>query len=169
MVVARDQAVLRYALAQGWDIVAESEQVCQAHSVDKATTLLGQQGFEVVLCVAGDIPLIQAEDVDFLLRMELASPQAVLVPSRDGVGTNVLLRVPPRAIRARFGIGSLALHKKEADSTGVRLVVVQNTRMALDLDEAADLQCLWELDQSTSTSQLIREMGLMQRLAEPGA
>ncbi len=169
VVVARDRAVLRYAIAQGWDIIAESEQVSQACSVDRATDLLGQQGFEAVLCVAGDIPLLQAEDVDCLLRMELASPQAVLVPSRDGRGTNGLLRVPPSAIRARFGAGSLVLHKKEADSTGVRLVVVQNSRMALDLDEAADLLCLWELDRSTSTSQLISEMGLIQRLEERGA
>ena len=164
VVVAHDEAVLQYALQQGWDIIAETEQVSHSDSVDRAAGSLGQQGFEVVLCLAADTPLLRAEDVDCLLRMKLVSPQAVLVPSRDRRGTNALLRVPPRAIPARFGNNSLVLHKREAESAGARVAMVENPRMALDLDNVADLLYFCELDRRTSTSRLIREMGVMKRM-----
>lgn len=165
VVVARDPAVIQYAKQQGWEVIPESEQVSQGHSVDRASFLLQKRGAEVVLSVPGDIPLLQARDVDSLLRQPLAGPGAVLVPSRDGKGTNALLRMPPTVFPSRFGKNSFLLHRTAADAAAVALAVVENPRMALDLDEAADLVYIVKWNPGSSTSKMINEMGLLQRLA----
>lgn len=168
VLVGHDPAILRYGLRQGWGVIHESEQVSQGHSVDRASSLLRQQGAEVVLCVPGDTPLLQASDVDLLLNRRIPSPGALLVPSRDRSGTNALLRIPPDAFPSRFGKNSLRLHKREADSAGVTFEVIDNSRMALDLDEVADLVYFVELHQNhqeTLTFKAMKEMGLVQRLA----
>jgi 2-phospho-L-lactate/phosphoenolpyruvate guanylyltransferase len=166
VVVAHDPSVIQYALEQSWEVVREREQISESHSVDQASSWLQRQGATVVLRLPGDIPLLQAEDLDLLLKIELPSGSALLVPSRDGLGTNALLRTLPAAFPSRFGRNSFRLHQEEAQRAGVTMRVIENPRIALDLDEVSDLALFWEQGQETSTTQLIQKMGLVERLLQ---
>jgi 2-phospho-L-lactate/phosphoenolpyruvate guanylyltransferase len=166
VLVAHDPSVISYALGQGWDVLREREQLSESHSVDRASSWLGQQGATAVLRLPGDIPLLQAGDVDLLLSTGVASRSALLVPSRDGLGTNALLRTPPNAFPSRFGRNSFVLHQKEARRAGVSLRVIQNPRIALDLDELSDLVHFWGQGQGTFTRDLMGKLDLMERLLE---
>jgi len=64
------------------------------------------KAFEALLRLPIDIPLATARDIDALFANMQDAPATVIVPSRDGTGTNALLRSPPTLFRSHFGPGS---------------------------------------------------------------
>ena len=62
---------------------------------------------ETVCTVLSDIPLVTAEDIDAVFAAMPAGRGAVLVPSRDFSGTNIICRSPADAVPTRFGRMSL--------------------------------------------------------------
>jgi 2-phospho-L-lactate guanylyltransferase len=99
------------------------------------------EGFERVLLVPGDTPLLDPEEVGSLL----AAPRAVsIVPDRHGTGTNALVLSPPDAIAPSFGPGSLKRHVEAAGAAGVSSPVVEIPTLMLDVDTAADLSALMD-------------------------
>jgi 2-phospho-L-lactate guanylyltransferase len=104
-----------------------------------------------VLRLPADLPLAQAPDIDQLLSIELRAPAALVVPSRDGSGTNALARTPPDLFPSHFGLDSFAIHKREAERAGAQFVVVANERLALDIDDPSDVEAFLELGAGTRT------------------
>src|SRR6185369_4566169 len=123
------------ARSLNWDVLIEETQVSESASVDWASRILSEQGFDVVMRLPADLPLVRASDIDQLLAIDLDAPGALLVPSREGTGTNAIIRTPPTLFPSRFGPNSLALHKEEAARVGVVCRVVNNEGIALDIDE----------------------------------
>lgn len=152
VVVSSCPPILSYAERNHWRVIPESRQISESHSVDRSCQLLRQSGVTTVLRIPGDIPLLQGQDLDRLLSCELKPPSAILVPSRDGTGTNALLRNPPDAFPSHFGENSLALHQQEAKRHGVELKILHIPRISFDLDELDDLLSFRELDQDTYTA-----------------
>jgi len=143
-----------YALEMGFDVLFEDSQLSESASVDWASRILAGRGFDSVLRLPGDIPLLRTEDVESLLAAEVPSPGALMVPSFDGTGTNALMRTPPELFPSRFGPNSLALHKQEASDAGAACILVNNPRIALDIDEPADLHMFLALGQGTGTYEI---------------
>ena len=166
VVVARDPEVAAYAVGNGWEVFRESGQDSESRSVDWASKRLEEQGAEAVLRLPADIPLVQARDLDALLERAARGPSAVLVPSRDGLGTNALLRSPPLVFPSKFGTDSLQQHLREARLRGLRVEVRSMPRLALDLDRTSDLVQFWKLGQGTVTHALLQSLGVGERLAE---
>lgn len=152
VVVSSCPPILSYAERNHWRVIPESRQISESHSVDRSCQLLRQSGVTTVLRIPGDIPLLQGQDLDRLLSCELKPPSAILVPSRDGTGTNALLRNPPDAFPSHFGENSLALHQQEAKRHGVELKILHIPRISFDLDELDDILSFRELDQDTYTA-----------------
>ena len=148
----------------GWEVLVEEAQASESASVDWASRILAERGVEAVLRLPADLRLLRAADVDALLAIEVNAPAAILVPSREGTGTNAILRTPPAMFPSRFGPNSLALHRAEAARVGVECLIVRNERIALDIDEPADLQALIELGHGTAAYTALKEMHLMNRL-----
>ena len=148
----------------GWDVLIEESQTSESASVDWASRILSERGFDTVMRLPADLPLVRAEDIDELLSIELDSPGALLVPSREGTGTNAIVRTPPALFPSRFGPNSLALHKQEAARVGVECVIVNNARIALDIDESADVELLMEERGAMRALAALREMNVFERL-----
>ncbi len=165
VLISSDPEILGYAGAHGWEAIEEKAQVSESQSVDHASTILKEEGVGVVLRIPLDVPLIRSQDVDQLLGADAESPNALLVPSRDGQGTNALLRCPPDAFPSRFGPGSLAHHRREAARAGVSLTIVENVRVALDLDEVVDLNDFRSLGANTATGRYLAENRILARKA----
>src|SRR5262249_27153929 len=140
----------------GWEILLEESQISESASIDWASRVLSEQGFQSVMRLPADLPLVRADDIDALLSVELESHGALLVPSRDGTGTNAIIRTPPALFPSRFGPNSLALHKQEAAQVGVNCVIVDNFRIALDIDEPADVELLVEQGRGTRALETLR-------------
>jgi len=163
VLISSDPELLGQARVHGWEAIEEEAQVSESQSVDYASTMLKAAGVGVVLRIPLDVPLIRSQDVDQLMDGEVGSPNALLVPSRDGRGTNALLRRPPDAFPSRFGPGSLANHRREAARAGVPLTIVENVRIGLDLDEMADLTDFWSLGRNTATGRYLAATGILTR------
>lgn len=164
-VVTNYQPVLDVAEEKGWEILRESQQISESDSVDAASRICQEKGVRALLRLPLDLPLVQPLDIDELLAMECEAPASVIVPSRDGTGTNALLRTPPTLFPSHFGEGSFAKHLAEAKQAGAQVFVRRNSRLEIDVDDEADLRALLEHDLSaTKTGQWLRETGLDAKL-----
>jgi len=148
----------------GWDVLIEESQISESASVDWASRILSERGVDTVMRLPADLPLVRAEDIDELLSIELDSPGALLVPSREGTGTNAIIRTPPTLFPSRFGPNSLALHEQEAARVGVECVIVDNARIALDIDEPTDVEMVLEEGDGTQTFAALNGMRAFERL-----
>ena len=100
-------------------------------------------GFDRVLLVPGDTPLISPAELDQLLDASQAEGLAcAIVPDRHGTGTNALLMTPPDALEPSFGLGSLQRHLDSARSTDLPHRVVEVPSLMHDVDTPEDLEAL---------------------------
>ncbi len=160
-VVTNYGPVMDLAGKNGWEVLREERQISESDSVDAASRICEERGVRSLLRVPLDLPLVQPGDIDELLNVECASPALVIVPSRDGTGTNAMLRTPPTLFPSHFGNGSFAKHLAKAGRAGARIVVRRNSRLEMDVDDAADLRALLEHDLSgTETGRWLRDSGV---------
>ena len=160
-VISNYQPVLDVAEENGWKILREDRQISESHAVDFASRVCEERGVTGLLRVPLDVPLARASDIDEILSIECGKPGLVIVPSRDGTGTNAILRTPPALFPSHFGEGSLAKHISEAKRAGAEVFVRRNRRLELDVDDESDLRALLERDLTgTETGRWLREAGL---------
>ncbi|HKW61721.1 MAG TPA: 2-phospho-L-lactate guanylyltransferase [Candidatus Acidoferrum sp.] len=160
-VVSNYQPVLDIAEENGWAILREDRQISESHAVDFASRVCEERGVKGLLRVPLDVPLAQAGDIDELLALPCVVPGLVIVPSRDGTGTNAIFRTPPALFPSHFGEGSLAKHVSEAQRIGAKVFIRRNPRLEMDVDDESDLRTLLEHDLTgTETGRWLRETGL---------
>jgi len=154
------------SLAQkyGMDVIHETAQSSESASVDFGSHELIKRGATSVLRLPIDLPLVKTEDLESILGHGKTGPHVVLVPSRDGTGTNAILRSPPDLFPSHFGPGSLSLHLLEAEKTGAECEVIHLPRIALDIDEPADLKVMMEQGKGTAVWEVLREWRIIERL-----
>ena len=163
LVTSFDRAI-DHAHTLGFDVLRESEQQSESASVDWAARQLRERGFDAVLRLPADVPLVQVEDIEALLGIDLTAPTALLVPSFEGTGTNAILRAPVDLFPSRFGPNSLALHKEEGRRVGVDCLTFTNERLALDIDEPQDIAMFLQRGKGTASYRLLEEMQIAARL-----
>ena len=86
---------------------------------------------------------MRAVDIEMVLAQvpaDAISPFALLVPSRDRLGTNGLLLAPPDVIQLRFGYDSFNFHMNQLSVHRLPARFCENERIALDIDEPKDLE-----------------------------
>lgn len=97
-------------------------------------------GYERVLLVPGDAPLLDAGELHELLQRSAAADVAVaIVPDRHGTGTNGLLIAPPDCFQPSFGPGSRERHEAAARAAGLRHSVEPLPSLVHDIDTPDDL------------------------------
>lgn len=100
-------------------------------------------GFERVLLVPGDAPLVDAAAIDRLLeRCAQDGLDVAIVPDRHGTGTNGLLISPPDALEPSFGPDSLERHLQAARAAGLTCRVEEVESLMHDVDTPEDLDAL---------------------------
>jgi 2-phospho-L-lactate/phosphoenolpyruvate guanylyltransferase len=143
VVVTADRVAEDAALGERVQVLRDTAQAGQS-----AAALIGigharARGYERVLLVPGDTPLMDPGEVSRLLRLGREERLgAIVVPDRHGEGTNALLLAPPDAIEPAFGPGSRERHVRLARAAGVTCLVEPVPTLALDVDTGADLELL---------------------------
>ena len=90
-----------------------------------------------VAIVAGDLPLVTAEDVEALVAAIPA--HGIAVARAHDAGSNGLGLRPPDALVPNFGVpGSAARHLERAAARGLEAVLVDRRGLALDVDTPED-------------------------------
>jgi 2-phospho-L-lactate guanylyltransferase len=138
-VVSSEQVVLSRSAELGFECISESGQVSESASVDAASGWCAAHGVDSLLRLPVDLPILEPGDISSLIEQKPPAPGMLIVPSRDGDGTNALLRTPPDLFPSRFGPGSFARHLAEAEAVGAQVRIARNSRLELDIDELDDL------------------------------
>jgi coenzyme F420-0:L-glutamate ligase/coenzyme F420-1:gamma-L-glutamate ligase len=169
VVATSDPGAIGIARTHGATILEEQEQRSESHSVDAASRACAEQGVEAVLTIPADIPAIRTEDIATVLSTAGGPDRAVvLVPSRDGRGTNAMWRRPPLAIPSRFGYDSFRKHQADAQARGLTWAALEVPRLAVDIDEPEDLLAFLALPGETRTRAFLDALGVTGASATPG-
>jgi 2-phospho-L-lactate guanylyltransferase len=135
-VVTSDRVAESAALGERVQVLRDTEQAGQSEAALIGIRYAQAAGYERVLLVPGDTPLVDPQDVGALL--ELDAPVAI-VPDRHGTGTNALMIAPPDAIGPSFGPGSFARHVAAAQDAGIEPAVARVWPLMFDVDTPEDL------------------------------
>ncbi len=120
------------------DTVEQGQSAAVSLGVDRAL----RDGFERALCIPGDCPTLDPDELTELLGGE--ADGVVIVPDRHGKGTNGLLLAPPDAIEPSFGVDSCPRHEQLARAAGASCRIERHASLLLDIDTGEDLSVLRE-------------------------
>ena len=135
-VVTADKAAGSAAAADRVTVLHDGAQAGQSEAALIGIRHALESGYDRVLLVPGDTPLLQPREVVALIQL---GGQVVIVPDRHGTGTNALLLSPPDAIEPAFGPGSFARHVAAAEAAELAHRVAEVPGLALDVDTPGDL------------------------------
>jgi 2-phospho-L-lactate guanylyltransferase len=141
-VVTADPAAESVALGGQVEVLRDTEQAGQSPAAKIGIRHAQACGYERVLLVPADTPLLDPLEVAGLLRRHERAFGMVVVPDRHGEGTNALLLRPPDAIEPSFGPASRARHVNAATAAGVAHAVEEVPTLMLDIDTGDDLAML---------------------------
>jgi 2-phospho-L-lactate/phosphoenolpyruvate guanylyltransferase len=160
-VVTADRVAEAAARGERVRVLRDTEQSGQSAAASIGIRYALASGFERVLLVPGDTPLLDPGEVaELLARGDSVS----IVPDRHGTGTNALVLAPPDAIEPSFGPGSRARHVAAAEAAGLPHAVEEVPTLMLDVDTREDLAVLEATlaerrGQAPSTRGALRQLG----------
>ena len=135
-VVTADRVAEAVALGERVQVLGDPDQQGQSQAAAIGIRYSLAAGYERVLLVPGDTPLLDPAEVAALLAQE---GTLAIVPDRHGTGTNALLIAPPDAIEPSFGPDSFERHVAAGRAAGTEPVVERLATLMLDVDTPEDL------------------------------
>jgi len=158
-IVTGDPFASELAERYSFEVIPDPANPGETGAIEMATRLCEKRGVESTLVIPADIPLIQYWELDEIMAH---APQegTVLVPARDGRGTNAAFRRPANLFPLRFGNDSFRPHLAAAQATQKACVVLELPGIAADIDNPADLQQLINAPVETRAQRLAREWNL---------
>ena len=166
-VVTANATAARAAHGEGVIVLGDSDESGHNEAAAVGIGYATEHGFERVLLVPGDTPLIAGDEIEALLaRTPPDRPGLVVVPDRHGSGTNALLISPPTAVAPAFGPGSRERHERLAAAAGIDCRVEALASLAVDVDTQEDLDELTALlDEAGNRSLARMTRGALRQLA----
>jgi len=167
-VVTREAEIVGIARALGAEPLAEDDNRGHTAAVAVAQAEAARAGARVFVTIPGDVPAVTAAEIRTLTDGAAATPSAVFVPSRSGLGTNGVALAPPSAMRLRFGEPSFDNHLAAARALHLAPRVLRLPGLGLDVDAPEDLHALLATDTATESGRLVAGWSLHDRLAAAG-
>ena len=151
--VTSDPFAMEAAKQYAFDVISDKLNLSESNAIAMATEVCHSRGIESTLVIPGDIPLIEASEIQVIYD---CAPKrgSVLVPSLDKRGSNAVLRNPAALFPLRFGSDSFRPHLHAAIATNATCVVLSLPGIGLDIDTPEDL---WRLaaEEGNKRSQLL--------------
>lgn len=144
----------------GAEIVLEPDASGHSAAVTRAVHALRTRPDQPMLVIPGDAPLITPGELQTLFDALEAPDTLILVPNREGEGTNGIACRVGRAIPFHYGPGSLARHQVEARNAGLSYRIVEMPGLALDIDTPVDFALLRQRGHLPAhTTRFVRSLG----------
>ncbi len=167
-IVTGDPYAAALAKQYKFEIIPDALDSGETGAIEMATRVCMERGEDSTLVIPGDIPLIEAWELEEILK-RAPSEGSVLVPAGDGRGTNAAFRRPADLFPLRFGNDSFKPHHAAAIATGKPCVVLDLPGIAVDVDNPADLRQLVSFPGKTRAQALARDWNLSERLPATGS
>jgi 2-phospho-L-lactate guanylyltransferase len=155
-IVSSDPFATELARKYECEIIPDPENPGETGAIEMATAVCVERGADSTLVIPADIPLIQAWELEEILKHAPAEG-SVLVPAGDRRGTNAAFRRPANLFPLRFGNDSFKPHHAAAQATGKTCIVLSLPGIAVDVDNPEDLEQLIAMPGETRAQRLARE------------
>ena len=141
LAVCGSEAAAAVARLAGADVLLEADPAGQNPAARLGIERAVSGGARSVLLLSRDLPLVNRRTIATMLSAarRMGRPGVLAAPATGRGGTNALFLSPPGVIDLHFGDDSLAAFERDAVSRGVPFGLHEAPRLALDLDEPADL------------------------------
>jgi len=159
-VISPDETVLEVAARRGARPVAE-EKPPLAAAIRQVEADSIEREADALAVLLADTALVTHEAL--VESLHTLGP-VVLAPSSSDGGTNLLVRRPPRSIRARFGPGSFDKHVEAAAERALPVSMADREELAFDLDGPDDILTVLRAGREGRTLDVCRAMDLGSRL-----
>jgi 2-phospho-L-lactate/phosphoenolpyruvate guanylyltransferase len=154
-VITIDPAAIALARRFGARIMSDRPHGGHTSVVNAAAQLLAEEGWEGMLQVPGDVPLVSSEEISRLVTQHRSPPSFTIAPAHDERGSNAVLVSPPDAVPLTFGDDSFYPHLRTARQHRIEPTIVRLPGVALDIDAPADIQAFRRLRSNTRTQRFI--------------
>lgn len=158
-IVSSDEYATKLAAEYKFEVIPDPDNPGETGAIEMATRLCVKRDEESTLVIPGDIPLIEAWELEEISK-HAPSEGSLLVPAWDGRGTNAAYRSPADLFPLRFGNDSFKPHHSAAQATGKPCVVLNLPGIAVDVDNPADLRQLLSLPGEARAQRLARSWNL---------
>ncbi len=112
----------------------------------------------ILALLPGDLPLLNPDELESLLRLARGPRRVVLAPAGDG-GTGALVHRADIEFPLAFGVDSFQRHRSAAEALGLDTRVVQAPSLGLDVDRPEDLDRVLAAAPGGRTAALIHAQG----------
>lgn len=154
--LTNDSSAMSLGIKYGIEIIEEKIQVDESTSVDNACNYLKTIGASAVLRLPGDIPNIEAKDIDLLINEGKHDGVSIIVPSDSGTGTNAFYKCPPDVISSSFGENSFQKHIKSFITKDIKFKVMEIENISLDIDSLEDISKIKKTSKQSKTTDYLR-------------
>src|SRR5262249_49783834 len=123
LVISRESKALALARDLGVHTVQEVGTPELNAALLRASQVVGALGAKAVLVLPADLPLLNVEDIEQVVRLGRYNTSVAITPDRNEDGTNALFVRPPGYIPFSFGPGSFHRHLKLAEDAGATIKI----------------------------------------------
>lgn len=164
-VVTRCPQAMALAQAHYADYLCLADDHCLNSGVTAAVRELTTRGIRDTLILHGDLPQVEAADIDTVIRAHRHSAAAVtLVPDNQRNGTNAMLLTLPTAMQMLYGQHSYRKHLDYCHAHHIPVQTTCNERLGCDLDLWQDFAPLLSLRTAGNRPQLAHWLELYSEL-----
>jgi 2-phospho-L-lactate/phosphoenolpyruvate guanylyltransferase len=156
VLVTSDAYAVKLAAKYKFEIIPDLDNPGETGAIEMATRICVERGAASTLVIPADIPLIQAWELDEILK-HAPTEGSVLVPAADGRGTNGAFRRPANLFPLRFGNDSFKPHHVAAEAAGKPCIVLKLPGIAVDVDNPSDLEEIMSLPGESRAQRLARD------------
>jgi len=145
IVVSRSNTVLKQARQAGMVAITETGDSLNG-ALSLASEVARERGATTIVVVPTDLPLVDASLLERVVSTASTGKTCVLAPDEARQGTNLMVVTPPDDTIFQFGERSFEKHQALAKSRGYSVRIVDDARLAFDIDSVADYQrwiALW--------------------------
>ncbi len=158
IVVSQDETALKISKKFNAVTIYDNEESGVNNAVSLADSHLQKEGFTASVVFPQDIPFIQSDDIDYLLKLQNSSKFVGVVPSRKFDGTNALVRKPVNIMETHYDEDSYKIHLNLGKSLTPDTSLILIRRIMLDIDYQDDLEILKQYDEKPQFSEKIRKL-----------
>ncbi len=145
-VITRCPQAAELAQANGADVLSLAEDTSLNSGVTAAVGIVAARGANEVMVLHGDLPLVEPDDIDSVIRLHRESTASVtLVPDNQQNGTNAMLLKLPIAMNFHYGAHSYRQHLAHCLAQHIAVQTVNNEHLGCDLDIWQDFDPLLSL------------------------
>lgn len=163
IIVTPDNTVLKGIYSRNVEIIGEADGRGLNMALKRAVVYSLRHGASSLLILPADIPLTTKNDIEQIID-STSDHGIVIVPSKDGLGTNALALTPPDVISTAFGSNSFQSHLNLAQINKIPTKVLRIDRVSLDIDTSDHIEEFLSFPTRTNTRDYLLAILLSRRL-----